>query len=567
MCKTRSKLPVVLFVLPICMFSIVAKVCADRAAQPTNTPKVLAVTQITEDGLNKASLLSDGSLLYINESRGGQHLVARVSLKTAGRTVLPTTLTNLQALDISSDHKNILVSSTQNASNANELWSLPTAAGKPIRLGELTARDAAWSPDTHILAFAKGSDLYAANADGSSAQKLFTAEGSVFAPRLSPDGQRIRFTVGDAAAGSTAIWEINIDGSHPHRLLTNWANASAACCGIWSGDGRYYIFQVTQGTLTTLWTLAESSDTPVQLTNGPISFGNLAGSQDKNNIWAIGVKPVGETVIYKDEKLATLLGGIAATDVDFSADGKWATYVSIPERELWRCRADGTEKLKLTSPPERAALPRWSPDATQIAYVSSLPGQATKIVLAPRDGGPSRDLLHENRSQIDANWSADGSLIMIGSFAQDKEKNIRVVDLKTGQVNVVPGSEGIFSPRWSPDGKYIAALSPDFTKVLLFDYATNKWNTWLSEPAGAVSYPLWAADSKSLYFDDLVTGVESIRSAKLGENKTEIVFTLPTFERFPGPFGLWSGRTPDGSWMFVRDRSTQEVYQLLVSLP
>jgi Tol biopolymer transport system component len=257
----------------------------------------------------------------------------------------------------------------------------------------------------------------------------------------------------------------------------------------------------------------------------------------------------------------------AVFGLDFSADGKWATYVSIPEREVWRCRADGNEKLKLTSAPERAALPQWSPDATQIAYVSSLPGQATKIVLASRDGGPSRDLLNESRSQIDANWSPDGSRIMFGSIAQDKEKNVRVVDLKTRQVDVVPGSEGIFSPRWSPDGKYIAALSPDFTKVLLFDYSTNKWSTWLSEPAGAVSYPVWAADSKSLYFDDLVTGVESIRKAKLGENNAENVFTLPSFDRYPGPFGLWSGRTPDGLWMFVRDRSTQEVYQLTVSLP
>ena len=31
--------------------------------------------------------------------------------------------------------------------------------------------------------------------------------------------------------------------------------------------------------------------------------------------------------------------------------------------------------------------------------------------------------------------------------------------------------------------------------------------------------------------------------------------------------GPWSGRAPDGKWMFVRDRSTQEVYQLSLELP
>jgi len=103
--------------------------------------------------------------------------------------------------------------------------------------------------------------------------------------------------------------------------------------------------------------------------------------------------------------------------------------------------------------------------------------------------------------------------------------------------------------------------------VMLFDFDSRKWSKWLTEPAGAVSYPVWSADSTYLYFDDLVTDEESIRRVKVGESQAERVFALQGIERYPGPFGLWSGRTPDGSWMFVRDRSTQEVYRLTVELP
>jgi Tol biopolymer transport system component len=157
---------------------------------------------------------------------------------------------------------------------------------------------------------------------------------------------------------------------------------------------------------------------------------------------------------------------------------------------------------------------------------------------------------------------------MFGSYVKDADTiYIRVVDLNTGKVETVPGSEGLFSPRWSPNRRYVAALSPDYTKVMLFDYQTKKWTTWLTEAAGAVSYPSWSADSKYLYFDDLVTDEESIRRVAVGKSQAERVFKLEGIERYPGPFGLWSGRSADGSWLFVRDRSTQEVYQLSVALP
>ncbi len=305
------------------------------------------------------------------------------------------------------------------------------------------------------------------------------------------------------------------------------------------------------------------------LTTGPISFGNVSPAGDNKNIWAIGVQPAGEAVKYDADKktFVPLLAGVSATDLDFSPDGKWVAYVAIPEGTLWRCRANGTDRLELRSAPERAALPHWSPDGKKIAYVSVQPGQPWKISIIPADGGTAQNILPENRSQIDANWSRDGNRIMLGYVYGVEGQNIRIVDVNTHKAETVPDSEGLFSPRWSPDGRYIAALSLDFTTVKLFDFESHKWSSWLTEPAGAVSYPVWSADSKYLYFDDLVTDEESIRRVKVGESQAEPVFVLQGIERYPGPFGLWAGQAADGSWMFVRDRSTQEVYRLTVDLP
>ena len=460
--------------------------------------------------------------------------------------------------------------------------------GCPISRGSahvlpVTGRNATWAPDGQRIAYTDQSDLWLANKDGGDAHAIAKVDGTVFYPRFSPDGRRIRFSVGNVVQNSStsSLWEVGVDGTGLHALFSGWHDPPGECCGSWTSDGRYYIFQVSQSrpaNITYLWALAEPAQhshkktqvNPVQLTTGQISFGTTSPDPSRNDrLWALGVRPAGEFVKYDraSKRFISLLPGVSGTDLNFSPDGEWAAYVAIPEGTLWRCRADGSDRLQLSSPSQQAALPHWSPDGKMLAFMSVETGSTWKVLVVPAAGGTPRSLIAGDRNQVDANWSPDGTQIVFGDEWTAKNPAIQVVDLKSGKTSTVPGSQGLFSPRWSPNGQYIAALSVDFTTLMLFDFQRQKWSSWLTEPAGAVSYPSWSPDSKYLYFEDLVTGQDSIRRIKVGSAKPESVLVLNTLERYPGALGLWNGRAADGSPIFVRDRSTQEVYGLDLYLP
>jgi len=575
--KTRISLSILTIVG---LFIIAGTLRSDlKGAASGMMPRVTAITQVTHDGYRKTNLLSDDSNLFVTELPEANRVVAKVTLPGSERSILPSPFASLQALDVSPDQSKLLVSSKSKTSGESEFWTLPVTAGKPARVGDLNGRDASWSVDGKQLVFVKDTDVFVSSPDGSHAHKIYTASGSVFAPRFSPDGKRIRFTVSDTEKNATSLWEVKHDGSKPHALLADWPYSSTACCGSWTANGRYYIFQASEALpnttviVSSLWALPESktgeSAAPTKITNGPMSFGNASLARDNKKIWAIGVQPSVEVVKYeaRKKKFVPLIPGLSATDVDFTADGKWIVYVSIPDGTLWRSRADGSERLQLTTDSERAALPHWSPDGKQIAYASTKQGEPWRLSLVSVGGGDAHEMFPDGGSQIDANWSPDGEQLMFGDYSRDKNGlKIQVMDFKTHKITTIPGSTGLFSPRWSPDGRYVVAMSPDGTMLTLFDFTTQKWTTWLKQ-AESVAYPSWSIDSQYLYFDDFVSGAEAIRRLRVGASEPELVLEVGSFERYPGVLGLWSGRAPDGSWMFVRDRSTQEVYQLSLDLP
>jgi Tol biopolymer transport system component len=179
----------------------------------------------------------------------------------------------------------------------------------------------------------------------------------------------------------------------------------------------------------------------------------------------MGAEPRGELVRYdpRSDTQAPWLAGISADGVSFSRDGEWVAYTSYAEDTLWRSRADGTGRLQLTTPPMHVSLPRWSPDGRWIAFHARMPGRPIQIYVVPAGGG-APELLHaaENH-QLDPNWSADGSSLVFERAPWEQRgggraTEIDFIDVKTRNISVLPGSTGLVSPRWSPDGRYIAAM-------------------------------------------------------------------------------------------------------------
>jgi Tol biopolymer transport system component len=464
-----------------------------------------------------------------------------------------------------------------------DLAVMPVLGGMPRQLGNLRVTNpltairsslgvelwnygAAWSPDRSRLVYTLGSEVRVAEADGSQSRTLVTSSGATFAPRWSPDGKGVRYSLEDAKTGATSLWEVKADGTEVHALLPGWTGAENPCCGTWTPDGRYFLFEAAGN----LWARREDGDgfrrrsgVPVQLTFGPVRFSSVMPSRDGTRLFAVGHQNKGQVVRYDagSKQFVPYLPGLSAEGVELSHDGRWVAYTAFPEETLWRSRLDGSERIQLSFPPAVAALPRWSPDDTQIAFIGWKGSEKFRIYLVPATGGAPRRAMSSTVQESDPSWSPDGRRLAFGTLHEigpNTSGVIGLLDLATGRVTTLPGSEGLYSPRWSPDGQLIAALSSDSLRLVLFDMAAGKWTDLVRGGSGNVGSPCWSRDSRSLSYQQ---GPE-IRRIWISNHHVEVVVSLKSVDLALGLLGPWYGFTPDGSPMVLLDTGTHDIYAL-----
>jgi Tol biopolymer transport system component len=518
----------------------------------------------------------DGLYLYFIEgmpwTTGAR--ITQLSARGGETTWITTSLPEPVAIHgISPDHTELLVANGvgDNEDAATELWVQPLPGGTPRRVGNVLASAACWTPDGLHVVYAQGFTIYMANKDGSQPHQLTQVSGVPRALRFSPDGRRIRFYLVQPKAESHTIWEMNADGKDAHPLFPGWKDSPNQCCGNWSPDGKYYYFRAGQGNAQGIWVMPErrsifrrAAVRPSRLTSGPLRFSVPVPSSDGKRLFVMGSEPRVELSRYdlQARRFDAYLPGLSAGPVDFSRDGKWMAYVSYPDMTLWRSRVDGSDKMQLTFPPVRAYEPRWSPDGSKIAFMDVQFNRPWKICLLSSSGGSPEWLVRSSTDEADPTWTPDGESVVYAKSDGTAKVNIAIyrLNLKTREVSSIPDSDGLFSPRVSPDGRYISALTKAMTKLMLFDTNTNRWSSLVV--GEQIGYNEWSHDGQYVYMRENRAGAGELVRVRMKDRALEHVISLRDLPQLSDIFTAWIGLTPDDAPILMRDRSVQEIYAL-----
>lgn len=423
-------------------------------------------------------------------------------------------------------------------------------------------------------------------------KKLLTALdllkiNAVSAPRISPDGSRVAYTVAETKMEKdkewktvTQVWVVPTSGGKAMQYTRGEKSATAP---EWSPDGTMigFLSDREKDGERQVWMMMADGGEAWAVTSHKGGVTGFRFSPDGKRLILTAVdqpskdeedrkKVKDDTmVIDRDIKMTHLWlfdldkkedkrlteGDYTVSDPQWSPNGTSIKYTTRPTPKaddadldnIWILTIASGEKKKITGDQGSSQNARWSPDGKWIAYNGSERGTVSIdfLYVMPADGGPPRQLTTKfDLSTGTPVWSRDGKKIYF-SANRLEEIELFTADVATGKVEQVSrfgGSIGI--TEFSRDGKtFVGTMSsakqPTELYLLSSNFALPKiltgHNAWLKDYALADSSVVaWKSKDG--------TEIEGVLTKPVGYQSGKVPFLL---NPHGGPTGAslinWNG--------------------------
>jgi Tol biopolymer transport system component len=360
------------------------------------------------------------------------------------------------------------------------------------------------------------------------------------------------------------------DGTGHQRLFPDWKERHLPAG--WTPDGKLLLWSRGQYWMA-LHARLFARPQRVQLSPGEPIFSSIVQVRDSRTFYAVGTTPLGQLQRFDTNSRTWVphLGGISAESVEYSRDRRRVLYTTFPEGELWIRNADGSQPIQLTEAPMLVDIGRWSPDGRIIAFTGkSSPDQPWRIYLVDPSAGNRRAASFKEYLAGDFAWMPDGKKLLFAAptarFATE-EPYLHVLDLATGEIAKFPGSDGLYSPRISPDNSTLAAEVWPSQELTVYQFSERVWRKLARPGPGITDWESWSRDSKSIWYWDGLNGgvfrchVRENRHEEMLELKYEEMLTAEP-EEMAGLVGYWFSLTPNDEPMILRRHDIQQIYAL-----
>ncbi|GAA0735283.1 amidohydrolase family protein [Sphingomonas japonica] len=420
-------------------------------------------------------------------------------------------------------------------------WDVNAPVGATIRQVSIDTDEGSWmdvdvSPDGQRIAFTLLGDIYTMPITGGTPTRI--AEGLAWEvhPRWSPDGRRIAFT--SDRAGGDNIWLMNADGSDKRQLTKE--DFRLLNQPTWSPDGRFIAAK-------------KHFTTGRSLGTGEIWLYHVAGGGGVQLVKRVSEehqKELGEPVYAPDGRSIYFTRNVTPGPIFEYAQDSNSDLFDIERYDL-----DTGETTTAVSGLGGSVRPTPSPDGTRIAFVRR---EATRSKLYVKDlvSGEERKIYDALDQDVQETWAVTGvypnmdwtpdsaSLVFWAGgkiMRVDADgSNARAIPFRVNDTRGVadaPHPQITVSPdRFTTKMARFASVSPDGGRVV-FESLGKLWVKPMRGGAaqrltrgddGLELFPNWSRDGRTIVFvgwDD--TNLGSIRTVAASGGTPRAVTTQP----------------------------------------